>query len=169
MTQRKNKRFTKETLLSDFEVFREVHGRLFDWFVEFDRKCFSKYFSDKYDLIDIIIPPDEDDFWRDTNSRACCSRKSGPIEFEPDYIVNGLEDDIKYTLLHEMIHLFIDCVYPRGDRHTHNSDVFLEWSFLLRCPIFGVENPYPGRKKTSVCVFCGRKERRTIGPKVFNT
>lgn len=135
------------------------------WISDFDHKYFSDYFEDK-DLM-VTIRKDEGYFSKGKSTYAVCEPTDCSMVFNPDIFRECVVGEIRDTVLHELLHLFIFYTYKHGlSEFDDKTATFKAWSKLLNCPI-GARNLVDQKladiktEKFKTCGLCGSIVKKT--------
>jgi len=102
---------------------------LYKWFEELDESCFNSFLSDK----NIILKVDK----RITFSYAVAYPAQRKLGFNKEIFERVTKEELKDTLLHEMIHIYLGLHRMDYNYYGDNSPEFRKWSIKLNCPVVG--------------------------------
>lgn len=136
-----------------------------NWLDEFDRRYFSGYFSDK--KITVVIGVGDERFLKGKSTYAECEPADSRIVLNPAILRACTLGEVRDTLLHELLHLFVFYTYENGNKQYDDwSKVFIGWSRLLNCPIgarhlLTVPLDKISTKRFRICGLCGALLKKT--------
>ena len=136
--------------------FRFEKEVIYIWERELDEEFFSGFFEDKKVILNITK---RKPIGSDVNEGvyACVTLEEPEISLNPNIIQTRYSEEVRDTLAHEMLHIFLYSCHPRGRNSAwgDNSKPFVEWCRFIRCPVHGHgENESP-RNHFKICLYCG--------------
>lgn len=117
------------------------------WFGRYDKLFFDRYFSDKKVIIEI------NGRYSSTLGKA---HGDGKIEIAESIFDEWSKDEVKDTLLHEMLHLFLYWTHADDTAWNDGSKIFKVWSKQLRCPVKACASEIISKKPIRIrtCIDC---------------